>query len=287
MSANAPHPYHRFVAELSRALTDGAALPLGNLPPRSIPARKAGAPTALILAPHPDDECIVGALPLRLLREAGMRVVAAAVTLGSDRSRRQPRQREMEGACRFLGFEPAVVASGLERIVPETRAADPAHWQNAVDAVAALIEKSYPQVLFFPHAADGNKTHMGTHALVQDALGRQAPSFACVVFETEYWFPMVDPNRLVESRAEDVADLVAAIGFHAGEVARNPYHLRLPGWMMDNVRRGAEILGGQGGTAPPFEFGTLYRQSRWAQGRLEPSNEPRLLGAGDSLKTTA
>jgi len=30
----------------------------------------------------------------------------------------------------------------------------------------------------------------------------------------------------------------------AGEVRRNPYHARLPAWMMDNVRRGAELWAG-------------------------------------------
>ena len=53
-----------------------------------------------------------------------------------------------------------------------------------------------------------------------------------------------------------------------GEVARNAYHLRLPAWMIDNVRRGAELVGGQGGTAPRFAFATLYRLRRDADGRF-------------------
>ena len=31
----------------------------------------------------PDDECIVGGLPIRLLREAGFKIVNVAITLGS------------------------------------------------------------------------------------------------------------------------------------------------------------------------------------------------------------
>ena len=38
--------------------------------------------------------------------------------------------------------------------------------------------------------------------------------------------------------------------------------------MVDNVRRGAELVGGQGGTAPRFAFATLYRLSRWESGRF-------------------
>jgi len=91
---------------------------------------------------------------------------------------------------------------------------------------------------------------------------------ACQVVETEFWGAMDAPNLMVESSAADVADLVAALSLHVGEVARNPYHLRLPAWMMDNVRRGAELVGGQGGTAPRFAFATLYRLRRWENGQF-------------------
>jgi hypothetical protein len=37
--------------------------------------------------------------------------------------------------------------------------------------------------------------------------------------------------------------------------------------MQDNVRRGAEVVGGQGGMAPKFDFGTLYKISRWENGK--------------------
>ena len=36
--------------------------------------------------------------------------------------------------------------------------------------------------------------------------------------------------------------------------------------MMDNVRRGAELVGGQGGAAPDFAFAALYRLRKWSQG---------------------
>jgi len=39
--------------------------------------------------------------------------------------------------------------------------------------------------------------------------------------------------------------------------------------MMDNVRRGSELVGGQGGTAPDFTFAALYRLRKWTGGRLE------------------
>jgi N-acetylglucosamine malate deacetylase 1 len=54
--------------------------------------------------------------------------------------------------------------------------------------------------------------------------------------------------------------------------------------MMDNVRRGAELVGGQGGLAPRFAFATLYRLRRWADGRLhEVLERGQLLSSHDDL----
>ena len=39
--------------------------------------------------------------------------------------------------------------------------------------------------------------------------------------------------------------------------------------MQDNVRRGGELVGGQGGAAPDFTFATLYRLRRWERGGLQ------------------
>jgi hypothetical protein len=79
---------------------------------------------------------------------------------------------------------------------------------------------------------------------------------------------MATPNLMVESSIDDLADMMTALSFHVGEVERNPYHLLLPAWMQDNVRRGGELVGGQGGAAPEFNFCTLYRLRVWRDGAL-------------------
>ena len=81
---------------------------------------------------------------------------------------------------------------------------------------------------------------------------------------------MASPNLMVESTIDDLAEMLTALSFHVGEVQRNPYHLLLPGWMQDNVRRGGELVGGQGGAAPDFSFCTLYRLREWRDGGLHP-----------------
>ena len=224
---------------------------------------------ALLFSPHPDDECIVGGLALRLGREAGVAVSNIAVTLGSKRDRRAGRLGELRNACGFLGWSLHRAApDGLEKISPKGREEDPVNWRNAVATLRDLLERCQPRVVFFPHAADWNATHIGVHHLVMEAMAALPPTFTCALVETEFWAAMDTPNLMVESSVEDVADLVAAISLHIGEVQRNPYHLTLPAWMQDNVRRGGELVGGQGGTAPDFAFCTLYRLRGWKRGGM-------------------
>ena len=263
-------PYHDYVSALARLVREGKSLPLGGFPRPHRPVPAADAPTALIFSPHPDDECIIGALAMRLQREGGYRIVNVAVTQGSNKPRQAGRWAELSAACDFLGFELVeTIPGGLEKISVTTRQNDRARWQAAVDVIARILRERRPQTVFFPHEADWNSTHIGTHYLLADALARQSQEFTCTVIETEFWGAMATPNLMVESSTEDLGDMMAALSFHVGEVQRNPYHLLVPAWMQDNVRRGGELVGGQGGAAPDFPFATLYRLRRWARGGFE------------------
>jgi len=278
------NPYRPFVSGFARAVADGKSLPLGGIPPHGKMTPGPDAPTALIFSPHPDDECLIGGLPLRLMREAGMRVVNVAVTQGSNRERQAARWEELTQACGWLGFAVEQTApGGLEAINPKTRANDSSRWAAAVQVIAATLVRHRPQVIFFPHEADWNSSHVGTHFLIMDALATLPASFQTRLVETEFWGHMACPNLMVESSAEDVADLLAALSFHVGEVRRNPYHVRMPAWLMDNVRRGAELVGGQGGAAPEFVFATLYRVRAWQNSRLsEVYAEAKQISATES-----
>lgn len=264
------NPYVKFAASFANLVSEGKSLPLGGIPPHGKKSPLPEAPAALIFSPHPDDECIIGGLALRLLREAGMRIINVAVTQGSNKERQQPRLQELKAACDWIGFELEQTAPhGLEKITPKTRNSDPQHWSAAVKIIAASLATHQPRAIFFPHELDWNGTHVGTHFLVMDALKTLPASFQTMLVETEFWGQMPTPNLMVEIRTEDLADLLAALSFHIEEVRRNPYHLRLPSWMIDNVRRGAELVGGQGGAAPDFTFATLYRVRQWKNGRVE------------------
>src|SRR5215831_17243373 len=112
-------------------------------------------------------------------------------------------------------------------------------------------------------------THIGTYFLVMDALKEMPADFEPFLVETEFWGQITDPNLMVEISAQDLSDMISALTFHVGEIQRNPYHLLLPAWMLDNVRRGAELIGGQGGVAPDFTFAALNRLRRWRGGKIE------------------
>ncbi len=276
------NPYHQYVSQLERLMREGKDFPLGGFPRPARPAIPSDASRALIFAPHPDDECIIGGLAVRLQRESGMRIVNVAVTQGSNKARQAERWIELREACDYLGFDLVeTTPGGLEGVNVRTRTDDPAGWGRSVDIIARIIAEQKPAAVFFPHETDWNSTHIGTHHLLIDALGRQPPGFTCVVVETEFWGAMATPNLMVQSSVDEVAEMMTALSFHAGEVRRNPYHLLVPAWMQDNVRRGGELVGGQGGAAPDFTFCTLYRLGEWAEGGLRRTFEGgRSLPAG-------
>jgi N-acetylglucosamine malate deacetylase 1 len=260
------NPFQKFVSESARVFKSGKKLSPG-LKSKARPAATRNSPNVLIFSPHPDDECITGALALRLLREAKWRVTNVAVTLGSKKERRKTRLRELKNACDFLAFD--LIVTGLEKINLETRKKNRAQWSTAVKIISKILAEQKPCVIFLPHENDGHPAHIGTHFLVLDALKTLPKNFNCFIVETEFWGQMKNPNLLVESNIEDVADLVAALACHVGEMRRNPFHARLPAWMIDNVRRGAEIVGVAGAASPDFTFGTIYRLQKWRGGKLQ------------------
>lgn len=251
-----------------------SAEPLAAAARPQLPEVAAGAPVCLVVSPHPDDEVISGALPWRLRRQDGWRVVNTAVTLGSNDARRVQRWLELQQCCEFLGFE-LVSASGesrvgLERIATQTAVSEAAHWARCVERLAALVLRYQPRLIVCPHGNDGHVAHIGTHLLVMDALRSLGPDLRLHLALSEYWNTQPDPGLMVELHRNDVANLVTALSLHAGEVARNPYHLTLPAWFMDNVRRGAERVQAPGSQAPPFCFASLYGWQRWESGRAAP-----------------
>jgi LmbE family N-acetylglucosaminyl deacetylase len=260
----------QFVGQFQKLVKQEKSLKGGKVSSSGCARTPTIAPTVLIFSPHPDDECITGGLALRLLREARWNVVNVGVTLGSKRARQSARRRELQNACASLGFGLIVPGGrGLKDINPKSRVKNPAHWRMAVKTIAGILTVQQPRVIFLPHENDVHPAHVGVHWLVLDALKTLPRDFACSVIETEFWGQMAQPNLLVEINEKDLADLIAALSLHTGEVKRNAYHARLPAWMIDNIRRGAELVGGRGAKSPDFTFATIYRLQKWRSGELQ------------------
>ncbi len=279
------NPYAKFVSDFVASLEEMKGAQLGGFAPCAAPAAAAPGGKILIFSPHPDDECIVGGLALRLMRESGMRAANVAVTQGSNKARQAARFAELQGACDYLGLGLIQVQEGgLEKINRKGKAAAPENWAAAVRVIAAILAEQAPDIVFIPHDRDWNTSHIGTHDLVLEALAQLSPAFNCYVVETEFWGAMDDPNLMIEISPADLTDLITALSFHVGEVERNPYHLGMPSWMRDNVRRGGELVGGQGGAVPDYPFATLYRLRKWESGALQDVLEGgRLVDAGGDV----
>lgn len=280
-------PYKELVDAYDRLQRKRREYPCGSTTVAPRPDKAPDAPVSLIFAPHPDDECVIGALALRLLRQTRTDVRVVAVTQGSNPDRQSARLAELKGACRYLGFGLIQTANhGLERVNPESRRTDPDAWKQKVTVIADILRRDRPRIIFFPHDQDWNSTHLGVHDLVIDALKSLRDFPPCFCVETEFWGQMNDPNLMVESATDEVVDLVTALSFHEGEVRRNPFHTLLPAWMQDNVRRGSELVGGQGKSAPDFIFATLYRLRLWKEGQWESvSNTAPYLASGEDPET--
>src|SRR5580693_5586869 len=201
------NPYHSLVERFARLLHEGEAISPAGLIPPDRPDIAADAPKALIFSPHPDDEIIIGALPLRLLREQKLNVINVAVTLGSLAGRQAERWQELKSCCAYIGFGLLRTRErGLEGINPMARERQPQRWSAAVETIADILAEQRPSIVFLPHADDWNRTHIGTHYLVLEAMGR-CSSLACRVVETEFCCSMDAPNLVVESSPVDVAGL--------------------------------------------------------------------------------
>lgn len=213
--------------------------------------------TVLILSPHPDDESIVGSLPLRLQQENNAHIINVAVTLGSKKSRQKERLKELKEACELLEMDLDVLSE---------------EWPQKAKELKSLIQKYQPHLILAPHLKDHHPTHIKTGKLLEKVL--KSLKLKTLVAWTEFWGQMEKPNCLIEVPSELVELQMLALQKHAGEVSRNPYHLRLPAWMMDNVRRGGEIIANVGGEVPQMPFGVIYKLQLYKNGKFSQAKLP-------------
>jgi N-acetylglucosamine malate deacetylase 1 len=242
-------------------------------PVRLVPddRRPPNLPRVVICAPHPDDEMLTGALALRLHRQEAASVLVLALTLGSDPARKTSRGEELAAACRTAGFDWCLAVEPLAFPVLRPELERQANeWRQMLAVLDSHFVRESPALVLVPHALDGHPAHRAANSVVIQALKHYTRHRHCQVLllETEYWQPMAGANLLLGVEPAELAVLLTALARYRVEMMRHPYHLRQPGRMMDNVRRGSELLEAFGQRAADFLFGELYRLSKVANGRL-------------------
>ena len=215
---------------------------------RLIPKEK-----VLIVSPHPDDEILQSSLALRLQQENGMQIINVAVTLGSDKEKRARRLRELNAAIKFLKFKNHILSDS---------------WVQKKIELSRLIKTEKPSLIIAPHYLDQHSTHQKTSRLVNEST----TGFKGAIAWSEFWSPQQNPNLMVEVPFKTYLKLFKALSFHKGEIGRNPYHLRLQSWLIDNVRRGSEIIQCSGSVSPQMIMGQIYQLQRI--GKINESISP-------------
>jgi LmbE family N-acetylglucosaminyl deacetylase len=276
------------ISEYTRLLRQRVTAPSVLATSLSINAvkRDVARPCAVIFSPHPDDECLTGALPLRLRHEQNWQIINLALTLGSKTERRASRSQELSASCQTLGFECVLpVDEGFSDLTPLARQNDPLEWRKKVASISNLLSEIKPHAVFLPHANDAHPTHIGVHFLAVDTLASLSDAYTCNILQTEYWQPQRDPNLMIGITEADAAILLDALACHTGENARNPYDARFPAYLIDNVRRGSERVGGHGTSSTTLDFAMLYSYGLWKNGKFIPSALKRIIDAGSSIET--
>jgi len=205
-------------------------------------------PTIVILAPHPDDECLMAGAALRMQEEWDAQVIVIPYGYGSNIARRNSRAQELADAVSVLGFT-----------VFDPRKNTRLEVITEIEFLEAMT-KLKPEIIFSPHARDFHPAHIGAHDVVERFI-QQTTGKKPLWLQTEYWQAMESPQLFIPLRPDHVIQIGEALMKHVGEVSRNPYHLRLPAWYIDQARRAQEIMPGAspGVISDQYLFGQLFR----------------------------
>lgn len=243
------------------------------------PAPPARPPIALHVSPHPDDEAIAAPATLLTLRDAGHRVVNVLASLGRP-AERERRRGEAQEAARRLGIELVVLDPPLALGNDD----DPGPAQRRLaDELGAALEREEVAVVVGPSPHDAHHGHEPVGRAVQEALeaaGEGAPRW----WMWGLWGELPHPTLYVPFGEARLAQVLDALGAHAGELARNDYTALVRGRAAASAVLGAERVFGFGSAAVGGgeTYAELLCEVAWRDGRWR-AGAPRVLDAAQPL----
>jgi LmbE family N-acetylglucosaminyl deacetylase len=163
-----------------------------------------GRNSALVMAPHPDDETLgCGAAIIRKL-DAGLPVSVLVVTDGrsshesavlSPDALAEIRKREAIDACAVLG-----VAEGEVRFLDFRDQTLEENMPALTERLCAIVAELGPGDIFIPSAIDGNPDHRALNAAALTAIGRVGSNAR--IFEYPIWF--WDPKAWIDRNSNPI-----------------------------------------------------------------------------------
>jgi LmbE family N-acetylglucosaminyl deacetylase len=196
-------------------------------PPPPIPpgeTTRVDAPSALVVAPHADDETVgCGGLILQLAdRGAAVRVLHLTDSAGveGDGVYAERRRAEADEAARRLGV------AGIERVgLPDGRLGD--HLDDAAAAIRRALVAQRPRLLLVPsplevspdHRAAFAAAHRALSTLLEDGDAELSGGIEVLLYEINR---PLHPDRLVDVSAE-LPRLEKALAAYASQEERHPY----------------------------------------------------------------
>ena len=264
---HAPRPLHRRIARrLARELRKPFKPLLEKLRDRQAPRlhhwmmHEASVPmelprgSALVIAPHHDDETFGCGGVIALKRQAHIPVNVLVMTdgrqshghiAGVDLNQMiETRKRELLAACEILGVSSDNIHflnlpdQGVYRLTPEQH-------QQAVRQVAELILSLRPQEIYVNHRTDRHPDHEAVFCIVSDAIAQA--SITIELYQYPIWLIWkgpyrwtVHPEDFKGARQLDVRDVQQqkdrAIAAYSSQ------HEILPGGFLEQFTQGFELF---------------------------------------------
>lgn len=225
------------------------------------PSQPVSEKSALIVAPHPDDETFgCGALiclkrklgvPVRVLFLTGGENVASCIGL-EKKTVISARRQEAETACRHLGVQPDELKwlQLPDGSVP--RIGEPG-FEKALQLLLNEINAFAPGEIFCPHPLDSHHDHAAAAELVGEAAQRAAGPFEIVHYPVWMWYhASLGLGRRLKTKSAWRLDggtvrskkHAAMAAYLESEKARNglPYCGKLPWAFLWNFRQRSELF---------------------------------------------